>query len=242
MYDTLILLAQPPERDTLAALLRQHNAQLDILTPNDKSDLTALPNATLARARLIGFLTPIVVPAQVLDSLGFGAYNFHPGPPSYPGWLPSHFAVYDGATTFGVTVHAMAREIDAGPIVGVDLFEVPPGTGVLELERETFIRCARLVWHFAAVIAADPAPLALVPVRWSGRRRTKAMLREMCDIPATIDAHELDRRIAAFGGGYDTVTPTVTLNGHTFRYVPPEQRQDAPGDAAPAAAAKVEAA
>ena len=62
----------------------------------------------LARARLIAFATPVIVPGRILASLGYGAYNFHPGPPQYPGWAPAHFALYEQANEFGATVHAMA--------------------------------------------------------------------------------------------------------------------------------------
>lgn len=223
MFDTIILLAEASERVALASLLSTHNPNLTILTPQDKAGLAAIPPDGLARSRLLGFLTPIVVPGRVLDALGYGAYNVHPGPPHYPGWLPSHFAVLDGARDFGATVHVMTRKVDAGPIVGIDLFAVAPGTTVPELERATFMRCARLVWHFAAALACDPAPLPRLPLRWSGRRSTKAMMAAACDIHPGMGKDEVDRRISVFAGG--PCTPTVTLHGHTFRYVPPE---DAP--------------
>lgn len=223
MFDTIILLTGDAERAPLTALLREHNPELTILTPLSKPELKAIPAETLARARLIGFLTPIVVPETVLRGLGYGAYNVHPGPPNYPGWLPSHFAVYDGAPFFGATAHEMAAMVDAGPIIGVELFVVTPGTGVEELEKLAFMQCARLIWRFAAALARDPAPLPALPVQWSGRRSTKAMVRAACDIPADIGRDELERRLAAFGSGFDGVVPTVTLHGHTFRHVPPAQ-------------------
>ena len=34
--------------------------------------------------RLIAFVTPVVVPARILNSLGFGAYNFHPARRTIP--------------------------------------------------------------------------------------------------------------------------------------------------------------
>jgi hypothetical protein len=230
VFETIILLTEEAERDTLAALLRAQNPALAILAPRSKAELLALPEATLARARIVGFLTPIVVPPNVLAALGYGAYNVHPGPPSYPGWLPSHFAVYDRAAFFGATAHAMAAEVDAGPIVDVELFAVPPGSGVTELERLAFVQCVRLVWRLAPALARDPAPLPALPLQWSGRRSTKAAVRAACDIPADIAKDELERRLAAFGAGLSGSVPTVTLHGHTFRYVPPAA---VPGTEAP---------
>jgi methionyl-tRNA formyltransferase len=48
---------------------------------------------------------------RAIARLGFGAFNFHPGPPSYPGWVPSHFALYERSTEFGATVHVMVEQV-----------------------------------------------------------------------------------------------------------------------------------
>ena len=181
MFDTIILLTESGERQALAALLREHNRALAILCPKDAVELAAIPAATLARARLIGFLTPVIVPADVLAALGYGAYNFHPGPPNYPGWLPAHFAIHDGAVFFGATAHEMAAKVDSGPIVDIELFGVPRGLRVTELEGLAFVECARLAWRLAAALASDPKPLPHLPVRWSGRHSTKAMLAVLYD-------------------------------------------------------------
>ena len=230
VFDTIVLLAQSPESDALSALLRQHNPQLAILTPATKGELAAIPAATLARARILGFLTPIIVPPAVLAAAGYGAYNIHPGPPSYPGWLPSHFAVHDGAAVFGATAHVMIEQVDAGPIVGIELFRVPDAISVTELEKLTYLRCAQLIWRLAPAIACDPAPLPDLPLRWNGRRSTKAMVRAACDIRSDIPEGELERRIAGFGAGHSGVAPTVTLHGHTFRCAP-SQLADMPDEA-----------
>ena len=84
------------------------------------------------------------------------------------------------------------------------------------------MQCARLLWRLAPALARDPAPLPELRVQWSGRRSTKAMVRAACDISADIGKDEVERRLAAFGDGHFGNVPTVTLHGHTFRYVPPE--------------------
>ena len=85
MFDTIILLTGPAEQTVLASVLRRNNPQLTIRMAASRADIDALEPGVLARARLIGFVTPVVVPKRILDALGFGAYNFHPGPPHYPG-------------------------------------------------------------------------------------------------------------------------------------------------------------
>jgi hypothetical protein len=225
MLDTIILLTGGLEGPALAAPLLGHRPDLTVHTTKTLADLDALAPATLKRARLIGFLTPVIVPGRILGALGYGAYNFHPGPPHYPGWLPSHFAVYDGATQFGVTAHVMAERVDSGPIVGGTLFAVPAGAGVVLLDQLAFVELARLYWRLAKALATQSEPLPELAVQWSGRKTTRRMYAAMCEIPADIAKDELERRIRAFGGPGGPAL-TTTLHGHRFSRTPPEMPVD----------------
>jgi methionyl-tRNA formyltransferase len=104
MFDTIVLLTGPVEQGASASALRGHNTQLAVYPVTTPEHLAALDVDILRRARLIAFSSPVIVPPLVLAALGYGAYNFHPGPPEYPGWAPAHFALYDGATEFGATL------------------------------------------------------------------------------------------------------------------------------------------
>jgi methionyl-tRNA formyltransferase len=79
MLNTIILLTGPVEEAALAAVLRNYNSRLAIHVAKSLADLEAIDSNVLRNARLIAFITPVVVPARILDSLGFGAYNFHLG-------------------------------------------------------------------------------------------------------------------------------------------------------------------
>jgi methionyl-tRNA formyltransferase len=118
-------------------VLRGHNPNLTVISVATSADLAALDSDLLERARLIAFVTPEIVLKRVLARLGYGAINFHPGPPGYPGWAPSHFALYQRATEFGATVHIMVEQVDAGPIIDVARFPVPRDISVLGLEGLT---------------------------------------------------------------------------------------------------------
>ncbi len=222
MFDTIILLTGPTEQAVLASVLRKANPRLTVLAAAALADIDALPPDVLARARLIGFVTAVVVPKRVLDALGYGAYNFHPGPPHYPGWLPAHFAIYDEASEFGATVHVMIERVDAGPIVGVERFSIAPRIGVAELEQLAYVETARLFWKFAPALAAGGEPLETLPVQWGGRKSTRRMHAHMCELSPDISEAELQRRLDAFGAGHFGVKPTVTLHGRRFAYVGPE--------------------
>jgi methionyl-tRNA formyltransferase len=199
MFDTIILLTGAAVQPAFRAVLSAYNPNLTIIPVETPVELGAIEPDVLARARLIAFVTDIIVPADVLDRLGHGAYNFHPGPPAYPGWAPAHFALYQNATEFGATAHAMAARVDEGPIVGVEMFAIPPDTSVVSLEGMTYARLAWLFWRLAKPLALRGDRLPELGLRWSGRKTTRRDYAALCDIPLDIQRDELERRIELFG-------------------------------------------
>jgi methionyl-tRNA formyltransferase len=198
MLDTIILLTSAIERPIFASVLRAHNPRLTITPVATLAELNALQPDLLARARLIAYTTGIIVPADVLDQLGYGAYNFHPGPPDYPGWAPAHFAFYRRATEFGATAHAMVARVDEGPIVGVEMFPIPPEASVAIIEGMAYARLSYLFWSLAQPLACCSEPPAPLPVRWSGTKTTRRDYAAIRGIDLNISRDELDRRIRAF--------------------------------------------
>ena len=219
MFDTVILLTGPIERSALPAAVLGHNPALTVLTIEHPSELAALSSEVLRRARLIAFVTAVIVPKGILDKLGYGAFNFHPGPPSYPGWAPSHFALYDQAEEFGATVHAMVEQVDAGPIIEFASFPIPPHTTVLGLEGLAYAHLAFLFWRMAKWLALDLVPPPALSVQWANKKYSRKCYRAMCDIPLDISKSELERRLKVFGGNYFGVSPTIRLHGVEFRAV-----------------------
>src|SRR6202035_651605 len=203
------------------AALLGHNPDLTVLPIERSSELAELSADVLARSRLVAFVTPVIVPSSILSQLGYGAFNFHPGPPSYPGWAPSHFALYDQAEEFGATVHVMVERVDAGPIVEVALFPIPADISVPALEGLAYAHLAQLFCRMAKSLATDPKPPPALPVRWGSRKYSRRAYRAICDIPLDIPKDELDRRLRVFGGNHFGICPTINLHGIEFRAVLP---------------------
>jgi methionyl-tRNA formyltransferase len=220
MFDTIILLCGEAEQSVLPHVLLGHNPRLTVMLVKSPADFTGFDSGLLRRARLIAFTTPIIVPSDVLDRLGYGAFNFHPGPPSYPGWAPAHFALYHRETEFGATAHVMVEQVDAGPIVEVARFPIPPDISVFGLEGIAYAHLAQMFWRMAKRLATDPAPPPPLPIQWGTRKYSRRSYRTICDIPLDIAKDELDRRLKVFGDNHFGMTPTIHLHGVEFRAVP----------------------
>jgi methionyl-tRNA formyltransferase len=222
MFDTIILVSGEAEQSVLPHALRGHNPHLAVIPVRTPADLDAVNSDVLRRARLIAFATPVIVPSSILDRLGYGAFNFHPGPPSYPGWAPAHFALYHRATEFGATAHVMVEQVDAGPIIDVAQFPIPPDASVFGLEGLAYAHLAQLFWRMAKSLATDAAPPPTLPLQWGTRKYSRRSYRTICDIPLDIPKDELDRRIKVFGGNHFGMAPTIRLHGVEFRAVMPQ--------------------
>jgi methionyl-tRNA formyltransferase len=219
MFDTIILLTGPVEQAVLASALSGHNPKLAVHWAASHDDIIRFDADALARSRLVAFATPVIVPPHVLDALGHGAYNFHPGPPEYPGWAPAHFALYEEAAEFGATMHAMEARVDSGPIIEAVRFPVPRDIGVQGLEGLAYAHLARLFWQLAKHLATQSDPLPHAALQWAHRKYSRRAYRAICDIPLDISKEELDRRLRVFGGNHWGMGPAINLHGVEFRAV-----------------------
>lgn len=212
-----MLLTEAAEQAALSQILRSHRQDLTIRPVTEINELMSLEPSLIRQARLIAFASNTIVPADLLAKLGYGAYNFHPGPPTYPGWAPTHFALYDRATEFGVTLHAMAERVDSGMIIDVTPFPIPENAGVFALCELTYAQLLNLFVEWADRLARQPSlPAPRPAIQWSGRRNSRRNYKAICDIPLDISKDELWRRLRIFGANHYGIAPTVNLHGVTF--------------------------
>jgi methionyl-tRNA formyltransferase len=217
MKTIILLTGVASQQFALTELLKAHNPALSFRCAVTAEDLAAIEPEVLRGARLLAFTTSVIVPESILAALGHGAYNFHPGPPQYPGWAPAHFALYDGARMFGATAHVMAARVDSGPIVGVESFIVPDKISVRGLEQIAYVRLAHLFWRMSRELAREPSPLRELDIAWCGIKSTRQMYRDMCELHAGISPAELARRIRAFHDDFRTIPLTVSVHGIRFQ-------------------------
>jgi len=194
-----VLLTGAAEAVVLSRKLREYNPALRITVIADKAALAALRRDGLSDARLLSFCSPVIVPGELLAAFPGPSYNFHPGPPERPGRFPSAFAIYERATRFGVTVHEMTEQVDAGPIVTADWFAVSEDIDLHGLEKLTLGCAVALFFRLAPFLAVNPKPLPRFYIPWSGVKRTKAQLDAICAITPDLSETEVALRRRACG-------------------------------------------
>lgn len=197
--NSVILLTGEAEAQALGRFLMAENSALEIITAPNRERLDAACNTLNSGTRLISFCSPVIVPKTHLEAMDCGSYNFHPGPPSYPGRYPSVFALYEGSKNFGVTVHEMEARVDEGSIIAAEWFTVPEGCDLETLDTLSFKLLISLFGRLAKPLATNPARLAVKRLGWSGKKRSKADCEALCTIDSSTQSNEIALRTRACG-------------------------------------------
>jgi methionyl-tRNA formyltransferase len=209
MKSRLILLTDKAFSSDLATSLG-HAGVSDFTVAYSMADLSHILSGNLPHTCLVSFGSGVIVPPAILNVVG-SAYNFHPGPPNYRGLFPSVYALYDNASTFGVTCHAMSAEIDAGAIIAVNRFAITPEMDRGALDALTYQELLKLLAQLAPVFTGA-SPLPQSTEQWSGPLRRKADFDALCHLPAGSDETEIQRRYRAIGEGPHHAL-TMDVNG-----------------------------
>ena len=153
------------------------------------------------------------------------AINFHPGPPEYPGIGCTNFAIYNGETTFGVTCHHMAAQVDTGSIVAVHRFPLAPSDSMLALTERCYDAILEMYLEISSLIAAAE-PLPVAPDTWQRRPYTRRELNALCRVTPDMGADEVARRVRAVS--YPGA-PGAFIDLHGYRFAhDPESRETSP--------------
>ena len=72
---------------------------------------------------LISFLNSMYIDKNVRKKIKINSFNFHPGPPEYPGFGCYNFALLDKVNLYGSTIHIINDKFDSGKIINVKKFK-----------------------------------------------------------------------------------------------------------------------
>jgi|CryBogDrversion2_11_1035321.scaffolds.fasta_scaffold09884_1 methionyl-tRNA formyltransferase len=226
MIQSIIFLCAEQFASQLKVLYKGINPQLSTITINSTKELYAIPRAVLKKSRLISFLSTVIVPSEVLGLIKHGAYNFHPAPPSRPGWGAHNFAIYQQDDYFGTTLHKMIEYVDAGPIVAIDTFLIPKGCKVDQLSNLVRDSLSRLVNQSAKDLITIEQNLPVLPFAWGATKYTKKDFIDITYFNPDIKRSELDRLIKAFGEKGNIAHLRFVLNDEIYFYEPEPQESD----------------
>jgi len=199
---TLILLMKAMEADFFSDFLRRLAPGLTLVRAESVEDLERLVPTRRSDVRIMAFSTNVIVPPEILRRIAYNAINFHPGPPEYPGYRPTGFALYKGARRYGVTAHYMTDRVDEGPIVGAERFAVPADAWLIDVVKEAYQRLARLALGLLPQIIQVSKPVAALPERWGQKKTTRAEYEAMRRVPPDMEEAELRLRFRCFDGIY----------------------------------------
>ena len=111
-----------------------------------------------------------LVRKEILEAPRLGSFNLHPGPlPRYAGLNPVCWAIYRGETMHGVTLHKLAPDIDAGPIVYQEAVGVESQDTGLSLTAKCVSAGVPLVLRLIEAAAQGASNIPLSPQDLSQR-------------------------------------------------------------------------
>tara|TARA_B100000686_G_C16632441_1_gene885449 strand:- start:108 stop:770 length:663 start_codon:yes stop_codon:yes gene_type:complete len=166
---------------------------------------------------LISYGTSVIVPKWIIEKPTLSSVNLHAASPKYPGRDPHHFAVYEGATTYGATLHYMAATVDSGPIIDVDLFGVLKDSKPVDLLYNANESALKLLEKYIPQFLNGNIPEPNMQFKWEGKKRSRKDFLDLCEIRPGISEAEFQRRLQACQmEGYENLF--TEIRGHRFTY------------------------
>lgn len=151
----------PAERiwfGSVAQVAAEHG--IETITPADPTG--AQLHDAVARARpdfIFSFYYRHMLPAALLALAPRGAYNMHGSLlPKYRGRVPTNWAVLNGETETGATLHEMALKPDAGAIVGQTAVPILPDDTAQEVFDKVTVAAEQTLWRMLPALIAGEAP------------------------------------------------------------------------------------
>lgn len=145
---------------------------------------------------IISYLSPWIIPKDILKLAKKYAINFHPGPPEYPGIGCTNFALYNNENSFGVTCHIMDEKVDSGEIIMVKRFKVVENDNVKTLTDRCY---AYILTMFYEIINNffEKGELISCGEKWQRKPFTRKELDELSKIEVNMSIEEVTKRIRA---------------------------------------------
>jgi methionyl-tRNA formyltransferase len=143
---------------SVAAEAGEHG--IEVVTPADPNGDALREAVRRARPDLIfSFYYRHMLPADVLALAPRGAYNVHGSLlPKYRGRVPTNWAVLNGETETGATLHEMTVKPDAGAIVAQTSVPILPDDTAQQVFDKVTVAAEQTLWRVLPALLAGEAP------------------------------------------------------------------------------------
>jgi len=145
---------------------------------------------------IVSYLSPWIIPEQLLNRASKACFNFHPGPPEYPGIGCTNFAIYDETDAFGVTCHHMIAKVDTGQLIAVKRFPLYETDTVFSLTQRCYGHILVLFYEMMSLVL-DNKELPQLEDTWKRKPYTRKDLNELCKITPDAPEEEIRKRVKA---------------------------------------------
>jgi methionyl-tRNA formyltransferase len=133
---------------------------IPVITPADPKSPELHEAVRRAKPEFIfSFYYRHMLPADLLALALRGAYNMHGSLlPKYRGRVPVNWAVLNGETETGATLHEMAVKPDAGAIVGQTSVPILPDDTAYQVFKKVTVAAEQTLWRVLPALLAGEAP------------------------------------------------------------------------------------
>ncbi|MEK6387894.1 MAG: formyltransferase [Paraburkholderia tropica] len=133
---------------------------IDVITPADPKSPEL--RAAIAAAQpdfIFSFYYRHMLSVDLLALAARGAYNMHGSLlPKYRGRVPTNWAVMNGETDTGATLHEMAAKPDAGAIIGQTAVPILPDDTAAQVFDKVTVAAEQTLWRVLPALLAGEAP------------------------------------------------------------------------------------
>ena len=143
---------------SVAQVANEHG--IPVVTPADPH--SAELRAAISSARpdfIFSFYYRHMLPLELLALAARGAYNMHGSLlPKYRGRVPTNWAVLNGETETGATLHEMAAKPDAGAILAQTPVPILPDDTAAQVFDKVTVAAEQTLWRVLPALLAGEAP------------------------------------------------------------------------------------
>lgn len=143
---------------------------------------------------IISYLSPWILSKKTLSKTKLFNINFHPGPPEYPGIGCYNFAIFNGASNYGVTAHIMEDKVDTGKIIKVKRFKINKKITVDELILKSYLAMFNL-YNNILIDFIIKKKINYSEESWKRRPYTRKQFNKLLIIKNNMTKSEIKKRI-----------------------------------------------